>query len=254
MEKIRSKDAPSQPTPEPETVGEMCKLLQFSPTKSRGTVPQWGGPRKLVLRRAPTCKLLAERRGGRVPPALRIPRPALSDSDFECDEDTRTDFMTEPQRDKLFSSATGYIRSGSVSSAELSSALVSSGMDDSPGAASSASANSPETWAAVEFEQFVCSVTKSQRARGRSGSAGAHSGCRTAVTAGPGSAPTPTASAGPVASTPVPVTAGPTLPPERGSTKRRRRSSLSVSYQGRGAHDRTFTSSASKRLRLHDID
>eukprot|EP00037_Helgoeca_nana_P029147 m.346734 g.346734 ORF g.346734 m.346734 type:complete len:215 (+) comp27916_c0_seq2:395-1039(+) len=157
-------------------VEDGCRSVEFSPIKSPVFV-RGSASRSLVMRRSPVSKLLAERRGARVPPAISIPFLAsLSDDEGE---DTRADHITEPQRDILFSTATGFIRSGSVSSADLHRALGSSSVDDSPGASSTSTANadSPETWAAVEFEHFLCSVSKENvRAQTGGGEGGAVAG------------------------------------------------------------------------------
>jgi hypothetical protein len=89
-------------------VEDGCRSVEFSPIKSPVFV-RGSASRSLVMRRSPVSKLLAERRGARVPPAISIPFLAsLSDDEGE---DTRADHITEPQRDILFSTATGYVDS-----------------------------------------------------------------------------------------------------------------------------------------------
>eukprot|EP00038_Savillea_parva_P026494 m.54611 g.54611 ORF g.54611 m.54611 type:complete len:217 (+) comp7541_c0_seq1:288-938(+) len=142
-------------------------VTEQSPQKSTetGIKARRGVSRKLSMRSTPIGKLLAERRGVCVPPAICLPPSA---SAFTMEEDTRPDVATGAQRDILFSSAAGYIRSGSVSSAELNAALGDSSVEDSASSASTI-AESPDSWAAVEFESFMCSVAR-QSIRMRAGS------------------------------------------------------------------------------------
>eukprot|EP00037_Helgoeca_nana_P029154 m.346771 g.346771 ORF g.346771 m.346771 type:complete len:230 (+) comp27916_c0_seq8:441-1130(+) len=146
-------------------VHDSCRSAEFSPIESP-VCGLAGASRKRGMRRSPVSpSLLAERRGTHVPPAISIPFLASLTPGCPSDdegEDTRADHITEPQRDLLFSTATGFIQSGSVSSADLHRALMTSSADDPPGASSvsSAYADSPEMWAAVEFEHFLCSVSK----------------------------------------------------------------------------------------------
>lgn len=84
-------------------VEDGCKMVEYSPVKRR-TSSGRRVARKLRLHASPVGKLLAERRGARVPPAIHIPGAPKDDMDGE--EDTRADYMTDSQRDILFSSAT----------------------------------------------------------------------------------------------------------------------------------------------------
>jgi hypothetical protein len=69
-----------------------------------------------------------------------------------------------------------YLRSGSASSEDVSRALLSGSSIDtaSPTAtdapATTTTAETPDSWAAVEFEQFMCSISRAQLSRGSSSS------------------------------------------------------------------------------------